>query len=79
MCGKKKKLPSDDKAIWYRHESPIEEAAERGVDRSIHHDHAGLTQQKMECWERPLSCEGPGTPNNIFWRLSGCPIKEADI
>lgn len=52
--------------------------SEGGVNRSIHHD-CRLTQQKMECWERPLGCEGPGNSNNIFWRLSGCPIREADI
>lgn len=40
--------------------------SDRRVDRSIHHDHAGLTQQKMECWERPLSCEGPGNSKQYF-------------
>lgn len=37
------------------------------------------TQQKMERWERPLGCKGPGNSNDIFWRLSDCPIREADI
>lgn len=37
-----------------------------GVDRSIHHHRAGLTQQKMECWVRPLGCEGPGNSKQYF-------------
>lgn len=50
-----------------------------GVECSIHHRHAGLTQQKTECRVRPLCQQGPGNFNNIFGRLSDCPIKEADI
>lgn len=55
------------------------EGSDWGVDQSIHHDHAGLTQQKMECQRGLSAARGQGTRNNIFWRLSGCPIREADI
>lgn len=66
-------LARKDRGSWTGEES------EGGVDQSIHHACAGLTQQKMEWWERPLGCKGPGNSNNIFWRLSDCPIWEADI
>lgn len=74
LFGSVTSLPArKDRGSWTGEES------EGGVDQSIHHACAGLTQQKMEWWERPLGCKGPGNSNNIFWRLSDCPIWEADI
>lgn len=71
-------IGSGDKAAGFCPESPGEQGrgSEGGADGAIHQ---GLTQQKTERWERPLGCKGPANSNDIFGRLSGCPIREADI
>lgn len=64
----------EDKAIRYCHKYSIEEGwgslisagSDGGVDRYIHYHYAGMTQQKMECWERPLGCKGPGNSKQYF-------------
>lgn len=40
--------------------------SDRGVERSIHHDHARLTMRKMECCERLFGFEGPGNSKQYF-------------